>query len=163
MGQIEVFDMNIRREVDGTIIKVVSPMLESLMKSWSTGIQELVPREEFVASSVEILEPAAPRFALYQVQNDQIIGVVRNAGIDARLDWNFLHTIYDRSKLYLQYLCAVGLGSGVTYKFKFPYSKSMITRLRDAVRTTVKCVLEEFAQPVEARLTLTREDGVSED
>ena len=134
------FKMKIQRKQDSTEIYLESPTLESLMKDWSNGKTYNPVDQEG--------DPAA------YVSGYRAYTVVAPVLPSGRRNWGSFGNGINAGGFNLRLLTLVGLGEGITLKLHQPLSRTMIRDLMGIAQTSVTELLNEYAKPVEATLTL---------
>lgn len=134
------FKMKIQRKQDATEIYLESPTLEALMKEWSKGkTYDPIEHEGDPASYTQNAKAYSVNIPLLSGNRRAPTGF--GAGITA-------------NGFNLRALTLVGLGEGITLKIQQPLSRSMIRDLMESAQSSVTELLNEYAKPVEATLTL---------
>lgn len=134
------FKMKIQRKQDSTEIYLESPTIEALMKDWSRG-KTYSPVDQEGESAAYVSAHKA-----YVVTAPLLPSGRRN--------WGTFGNGINSGGFNLRILTLVGLGEGITLKLHQPLSRSMIRDLMEVAQTSVTELVNEYAKPVEATLTL---------
>lgn len=134
--------LDIVRQLDGLSVRLESKFVEEMFRSWSKGVT-ITPRlEGDETAGIELGDLKA--YKIGQLSSLPPLPSGKKA-------WgSFSHGLLINGVFNLRFLTLVGLGNGVTIKFKLPYSKEMIKDFIRKFDETVPEFITDFAKPVKA-------------